>query len=597
VLNRIPPCQPNEFADRERLRQEILDFATSGGPGEPRIAVLTGPPGIGKTALALRTAHDLAEPDIRLYAKLDTDPEAPGNASEALAELLLDLGMDRAAVPDRLSARAGAFRALTNSRSVLLLIDGASTAAQVRALLPGDGVVLVTEARPLSPIAARSFALPPLDADAAGILLARFADAEPELVEKIIELAAGLPLALRVAGALLARPDRPTFAANDILTTAYDVLDGPARCCYRALALPGTTAEIGLAALAAALPTVDVRAAMTDLVAAHLADEPADGRFRTNELIRQHARTVEPPDPLATISLREHYLARTAAAYRDTNRWPQAEPWFACPPGTDTVDLAWLDAERGNIRAALEHAFACGERELVATWCVLLWPYYEHGKQVADLLATHQLGLRTANEALRCLLLTRFGFGQLFAGDTEAAIATCAQAVESATEPRLEATALEGLGLALLADEQDDRARPALRRNLELARQLAEPRRLALACLHDAKVEQPAIALPLLDAAEPIFADDPVNLAKTHLWRGRKLTERGDLADAREALDLALTGLTALRRPFDRAEVLAARGELNLAAGQLEPARADRAQARAVFEEWGFSRRAARLPR
>jgi energy-coupling factor transporter ATP-binding protein EcfA2 len=140
VPNRIPPRQPDHFTNHDGLRQDILDFARS-STAEPKIAVLTGPSGIGKTALALMTAHALPDPDIRLYTELD--PEAPGAAAEALGELLVALGME--SVPNRLSARARAFRARTEGKSVLLVIDGASTAAQVRALLPTAGLVLVTE--------------------------------------------------------------------------------------------------------------------------------------------------------------------------------------------------------------------------------------------------------------------------------------------------------------------------------------------------------------------------------------------------------------------------------------------------------------------
>jgi hypothetical protein len=593
VPNRIPPYQPDQFTNHDRLRREILDFAGSPSTsGQPKIALLTGPSGIGKTALALVTAHALAEPDLHLYAQLDVDPEAPGSVSEALATLLADLGMTP--IPDRLAARVRAFRARTKGRSVLLVIDGAGTAAQVRALLPAEGLVLVTESRPLS-VDARSFALPPLDADASRALLAQYANAEPDVVQQVVELAEGVPLLLRIAGALLDRPDRPAIA-EDILTTAYQALSDPAQRCYRAIALPGTTAEIGLDALAAALPGLDVRAAMTELVAAHLADEPTRGRFRASELIRAHARAVA-PDPDTAARLRDHYLSRTAAAYRATNRWPQAESWFACPLGTESGDPAWLDVERDNIRAALEHAFATGEGDLVATWCVLLWPYYEHGKHTADLLATHQLGAHTDNRALRSLLLSRIGFGHLVNGDLDKAIAAAEQAVDLATDARLSATALEALGLALLAAEQNDHARTALRRNLDLARELAEPRRVALACLHNAKVETPDRALSLLAEAAPIFAADPVNRAKTDLWRGRKLTEQRDFDAARTALDTALAELTTLRRPFDRAEVLAALGDLNLATGHTDQARDEYAQARAVFEEWGFSQRAARLGR
>ena len=586
------PSVPNHFANHDRLRRELREFATSDRTAELKVAVLTGPSGIGKTALALRTAADLA-PALRLHADLGVDPQAPGAASETLRRFLLELGMSADAVPDRLAARSAAFRALTRNRRVLVIIDGAGTAAQVRALLPDLGLVLVTEARPLS-LDARFFALPPLTPDTARTLLA---ETEPEIVDKVIELAAGLPLALRVADALLARADRPTFAA-DIFTTAYRSLGEPAQRCYRALALPGTTADIGIDALAVALPTTDVRAAMTDLVAARLADEPTTNRFRTSDVVRQHARTIAPPDPGAITRLREHYLTRCAAAYRASNRWPQTEPWFTCPPGTEPVDLAWFDTERDNIRAALEHAFATGERDLVATWCVLLWPYYEHGKHTADLLATHELGSQTANPALRALLLARTGFAHLFTGDTDQAIVACTEAVALATtiDPRLAATALEALGLAHLAAANPAQARQALRRNLDLARRTGEPRRIALACLHNAKVEPPELALPLLDEAAPHFANDPVNLTKTRLWRGRALTEHGDLAAARETLDLALAEFTSLHRPFDRAEALAARGHLNTIEGHLDQARADYAQARAVFEEWGFSQRAAALP-
>ncbi|HEX4226068.1 MAG TPA: hypothetical protein VHZ97_27130, partial [Pseudonocardiaceae bacterium] len=328
MLNRIPPYQTAHFANHVRLRQEILDFATAGRSAQPRIAVLAGPPGIGKTALALTTAHDLDDQDIRLYTKLDTDPEAPGAASESLRHFLTDLGMAPESIPDRVAARARAFRALTAGRSVLLIIDGASTAAQVRALLPADGLVLVTEAHPLS-LAARLFTLPPLDADAARTLLAPPDDVEPDLIAKIIEQAEGLPLALRVAAALLARPDRPAFTEDNILTTAYRTLDDPAQRCYRALALPGTTAETSLAALTAALHDTDTRTAMNDLVAARLVDEPTPGRYQTCELVRQHARTIEPADLDAATRLRDHYLTRAAAAYRESNRWPQAEPWLA----------------------------------------------------------------------------------------------------------------------------------------------------------------------------------------------------------------------------------------------------------------------------
>jgi len=653
--NQIPSANRQNFVNHDELRAEIRACVLQDGADGPKVVALGGSAGVGKTALALVTADELRAdyPDGHLFARLDADPEAAGLVGEILKESLIALGVPEQDIPDRTEARSAYFRSWTTGRRVLFVIDGATTAAQVRSLLPGAGasLVIVTEARPLHTLSAavptRFFSMEPLTDDAARELLVRLtrADriaAEPDEVDKIIALCCGLPVALCVVGSMLSRPpERPIartlrklekqesrlsvlsraddLSVSSVFTAAYELLSNSGKSCYRALGLPPSTGEIALDAMVAALDAPsedDVRDWMDELLGARLVEEPVADRYLVSELVRLHASTVGRVDePIqrerATGRLVDHYFRRTA----DAESLAPQRPWRAAllPPIPDThahgdsKDAAWrwLEQERGNIRAAIEYAYSVKDWQRVQQWCVLLWQFYESGKYADDLLATHQLGvdsaLRLGNAAVQSLLSTQTGFGHNFRGDPSAAIGAFDEAARIAAnvgDRQLEATAVEGLGLALREHGDEPGAREKLRYNLKLARKIKDDRRIALACLHGAKVEAPKEALALLAEADTLFAarKEPVNQAKIALWRGIKLTELGGRSPAaRAALDIALQVMNVQGRPFDRFQILAAFGDLNAKDGDPVAARGNYREALAGYETWGFTAAAEQL--
>ena len=195
------------------------------------IRVITGMPGVGKTALALRLAHGLAadHPDGQLHAELGSTAPAA-----VLARFLRLLGVRAEAVPDGVVERAELFRARTAGRRVLVVLDDASSTAQVRAMLPGDGpsTAIVTSRTPLAALdGAVRCRLDVLDERESVALLAAVAgrrrlDLALAEARLIADRCGGLPLALRVAaGRLAARPEWPPATLADLLADDRTRLD------------------------------------------------------------------------------------------------------------------------------------------------------------------------------------------------------------------------------------------------------------------------------------------------------------------------------------------------------------------------------------
>jgi DNA-binding SARP family transcriptional activator len=196
----------------------------------PIIAVC-GPPGVGKTALAVQVAHRLRPsfPDGQWYARLTEPDGTPRDPAGVLAELLVAGGIRPSALPTGLDQRSVVLRAALADRRVLLVLDDAVDASQVRPLLPGTAgnAVLITSSRDLTPLiaghGARTLALSALDAVEAVTLLvamlgAKRVESEPAAVAELVKRYAHLPLALRTAAVeLAARPREPiaTYLAAD----------------------------------------------------------------------------------------------------------------------------------------------------------------------------------------------------------------------------------------------------------------------------------------------------------------------------------------------------------------------------------------------
>jgi hypothetical protein len=323
------PRGPDTFVGREQ-EYGALESLAKRADGTASICVIDGVAGAGKTALAIYAGRRLATrfPDGQLYADLrGFGPHRPPmTPDEALAGFLRALGVDPSAVPSGLDELAAMYRSLLAERHMLIVLDNAADAAQVRPLLPGapGPLVLVTSRGRLSGLTARDGAaritLRPLAPAQAILLLGRIVGHDRVSAERqaAIDISARcglLPLALRIAAERVAA--RPRMTLNDLagqLTAAHARLDGldlgeeeatavravfswsykalapEAARMFRMLGLH-TGPDIGVPAAAALAATEQAEAGhlLEVLADAHLIEESLPGRFRVHDLLHAYA--------------------------------------------------------------------------------------------------------------------------------------------------------------------------------------------------------------------------------------------------------------------------------------------------------------------
>jgi DNA-binding SARP family transcriptional activator/DNA-binding XRE family transcriptional regulator len=412
---------------------------------ESPLAVITGTAGVGKTALAVHWARQARArfPDGQLFANLNGYAAGPSlRPIEALSRFLHALGVPAEQVPTEVDEAAALYRSLLSDRRVLVVLDNASAADQVRPLLPGGPgcAVLVTSRDRLAGLVARDGAqrleLDVLTADEAYALLARLIGgnrvaAEPDATEELATLCARLPLALRIAAANLEGKDRPVATYANRLRTgnrlaylqvagdreaavhaafdlSYLALPDPARRLFRLLGLvPGPDVTAEAAAALADTGLAEVRDLLDRLAAASLVDQPAPGRYALHDLLRLYAAdraATEETDadrPAAAARLFDHYLHTADSAarllYSQMLRLPL--PPSAVPAGTFTDDkdaAAWLDAESPNMLAALAHAATHGPRRMAWLLADTLRGYFNLHCLKVDWLAAARTALAAA---------------------------------------------------------------------------------------------------------------------------------------------------------------------------------------------------------
>lgn len=447
--DRVPRLLPRQIPDfmgrvAELAQLDALASLKTAGPAAVVINTIAGTGGVGKTALAVHWAHRVQDrfPDGQLYVNLrGYDLREPLRPVAALTQLLLAMGVPAHQIPVDEEGAAGLYRSVLSSRRLLVLLDNAGSAAQVRPLLPGGegSLVLVTSRDALSGLVARDSArllrLDVLSADESVELIGRLVGAErsgrePAAVVRLAELCGHLPLALRVAAATLAARPTATLAeqvaaieaaplsglriAGDpqsdlrgVFWPSYRALSNPDRRLFRLLGLiPGPDFD---AAIAAAIADIDVDqagAVLDRLAQAHLVANRGPDRFALHDLLRAFAFELahaDEPDPKAARDrLFEYYLGHVDAAAR------QIFPYLSRLDASSGVPvafrdnaaaLAWLDAELRGLVDAVQSAAASGRAEVA--WLITdgLRGYFLMRSRHVEWLAAAQAAQAAATEA------------------------------------------------------------------------------------------------------------------------------------------------------------------------------------------------------
>lgn len=504
----VPPAEtPPDLADFTG-RERALAWIRAQGPG---VLVLHGAAGVGKTALAVRAANALAAdyPDGRLYAVLRNADGGPRDTAAVVAGFLRSLGCPDPAIPPALEDRVRLYRSLVAGRRLLLVLDDAPDEAQVRPLLPASPgcLTLVTSRSPLAGLeSARAFELRVLPPDEALTLLARVAGedrvrAEPEAAKAVVALCGRLPLAVRIAGARLAR--RPAWtldhlvrrliderhrldeltagdlAVRSSLLVGYRDLAPAEALLFRRLGL--LSAPSFAAWVAGPLAGVDDAAGerlVERLVDAGLLqpvglDEAGQERYRLHDLTRLFARELDEERRLpAAFAERVLALARTARSRLvpagpgsgDTVLRTAEDPLVA---GTREIKDSgdWLAAEHAFLADAVADLARYGRPEWTWRLAFYLADFFEARGHLADWTRTHELGLVAAREAGsargRVLLLRGLAAAHRLRGrsaEAERALAECLDLVRELGDPGEEARVMLGYGLLRLGRGRTDEA-------------------------------------------------------------------------------------------------------------------------------------------
>ncbi|MEV0455017.1 AfsR/SARP family transcriptional regulator [Catellatospora methionotrophica] len=444
------PVDVAGFTGRTQPLRELdrmLDTDPTTGPA--RVAVITGSAGVGKSCLAVHWAHRVADqfPDGQLHVNLRgfDAGRPPSSPSQAVRGFLDALGVPSTRVPADLAEQAALYRSLLAGRRMLLVLDNARDADQVRPLLPGAPgcMVLVTSRNQLSGLVAAEGARPVslmmfTAAEARQLITHRLGDTavarEARAVRDLIARCGGLPLALAIVAARAAtspalplaalaaelaegRDNLDAFSGDDTATDLRAVFswsyrqlsDGGARM-FRLLGLhPGPDVSLAAAASTAGLTVRQARPLLAELTRAHLAVEHGPGRFLLHDLMRAYAAELvadHDPEPDRFLALRrayDHYLhtanSATLMVYPHRHR-------IAILPCDEHVTpevhadrdqaYAWFAAEHAVLLAVIRQAYelGCDGHTWQLAWTLIT--YFDRQGHWLDQAATQRVALDAA---------------------------------------------------------------------------------------------------------------------------------------------------------------------------------------------------------
>jgi DNA-binding SARP family transcriptional activator/Tfp pilus assembly protein PilF len=416
----------------------------SQAPGTVAVSVITGTAGVGKTALAVRWAHEAAGsfPDGQLFVNLrGYDSGEPLPATDALAGFLRALGMPGRDIPEDENERAARYRSLLAGRRTLIILDNAREASQVGPLLPGSPTctVLITSRDPLAGLVAREGAarldldlLPLGDAvQLLGALIGERARAGSDAAARLAMGCARLPLALRVAGELAtARPSvpldelaaellshqrrldlldaggDPRTSVRSVISWSCQRLDDDTAAMLRLLGLyPGADIDAHAAAALADVTPAVARTLLSQLARAYLIQLSATDRYVMHDLLRAYASELAADGDAeesrtALARLLDYYISTVSTAidvvFPERLRPVRAG---AAPPMDPPAALAWLDAERENLVAAIGRAVSGARPGQATALAGALFIYLEAGGHYPAAVTVCEYAGRAASDA------------------------------------------------------------------------------------------------------------------------------------------------------------------------------------------------------
>ncbi|MET9946106.1 BTAD domain-containing putative transcriptional regulator [Streptomyces sp. NPDC006341] len=395
----LPPNLP-DFTGRERELAEVLEACRQDVGEGPRVIAVDGMGGCGKTALAVRTAHQLAAeyPDGQLYVDLRgfTPGEEPQRPAATLGGLLRVLGVPADSIPDDEAGLIGLWRATLSGRRLLFLFDNAFDAGQVLPLLPSSAecLVLVTSrARLLDLDGAEWISLGVMPPEESQVMLTELLGddrvaREPGAAAELAELCGHLPLALRLAVARLRNRPRWTvrylvdrledetrrldeLSAGErsvaaTLSLSYKAMEEELRAAFRLLGLhPGAEVDVYSAAALLETGVRDAEDMLEDLLDMHLLVQNEPGLYAFHDLVRTYALSLGDGSHgeqgrAAAGRLLGYYTGATEAACvvlfpsRRSMKLDALGPEYALPPiKREDRALEWFDRESAGIQTLL----------------------------------------------------------------------------------------------------------------------------------------------------------------------------------------------------------------------------------------------------
>ncbi|ATY14446.1 AfsR family transcriptional regulator [Amycolatopsis sp. AA4] len=511
VVPRIRDELPHDVGELAGRDDELARLVAPGSG----VCAVDGVPGSGKTALAVRAAQLLREehPDGCLFVGLHghSTSRAPLAPVRVVRRLLRSAGVNEQNIPDDLDELSANWRAATAPLRLVLVLDDAVSAEQVRPLLPGGtgNRVLITSRRRLPGLdVERRISLGPLTSDAAAGLLSRIvgparASQEREAVRELASLCGRLPLALRIAGARL--QNRPMWTFRDLVDRladdagrlgeltaeersveaafrlSYDQLPPKTQRAFRTLGR-APAPEFDELVLAAMLgcPRREAESVLEGLVDANLVQAPAAGRYRMHDLVAVYARRLAADEPDVASGLGVYLHACRAASEWDEPGFPSG-PAPTESPFAGLVDAsAWLD-QAGDLVEVVSSAVAAGHPDYACWIAEGAVDYLVRRIRYRECVALLEVALSEVDNVAdrRMTTALRFGLGwaHLALGDSAQARHWCEEGLRISRENgdrRETARGLCGLGMVTMLSGPLDEARRVLTDARTLAVEVAD---------------------------------------------------------------------------------------------------------------------------